>query len=90
MQFVKLFARLLDKSVSAKIARAEKRNQISQKAFQKAKGQMQQSQNELQMAEAETLIQLKKLDDTRDTILQKAALNAKRVKAIDRVIETDA
>jgi len=90
MQFVKLFTRLLDKSVAAKIARAERRNQSSQKAFHKARGEMQRSQNELQMAEAETLIQLKKLDDTRTNIVQKARLNQKRVEAIGKVIETDA
>jgi hypothetical protein len=90
MQLVKFLTRLLDKSVKAKIERAEKRNRASQQAFQKAKGEMVRSKQEMDMAHAETLIQLKKLNDTTELIVRSKSLADKRMKAIDRVIETDA
>ena len=89
MYLVKKLTQLLEFTVNAKINRAEKRNTKALDQFKTAKGKMQRSQNELSMAEAETLIQLKKLDDTRDNILDKAALNARRIKAIDAVIYAD-
>jgi len=90
MYTVKFLTRLLDKSVRAKLDRAEKRNQKSQKAFQKARSDMHISRQEMDMAHAETLIQLKKLGDTAEVIVQSQRLTEKRMKAIDAVIESDA
>jgi hypothetical protein len=89
MYLVKQLTRLLELSVAKKIQRAENRNTQAMNAFKKSKVNMQRSQNELHMAKAETLIQLKKLDDTKQNIIQKAALNDRRMKAIDTVIDAE-
>ena len=89
MLLVKKLTQLLEFTVNSKINRAENRNTKALKKFKSAKGKMQRSQIELSMAEAETLIQLKKLDGTRENIIEKRALNARRMKAIDQVIYAD-
>jgi len=89
MYLVKMFTRLLEYTTQKKLAKAQKRSDNATVAFTRARKSMVISNQELQMTQAEVLIQLNKLDQVQTELLTKKALNDRKISALDQFINTD-
>lgn len=88
MYLVKQLTRLLEFSAKRRIDRAQKRTDKAAKQLLNARSGMIRSTQELQMTQAEVLIQLNKLEQVGTDIVSKRVLNEKKVLAIDTLISS--
>jgi len=86
---VKIFTRLLEFTTQRKLAKAQKRSDKATVAFSSARRGMINSNHELQVTQAEVLMQLTKLDQVQTDIISKKALNDRKINALDAFINTD-
>ena len=86
MLLVKYLTRFLEFSAKRKIDKAQARSDRAAKQLVSARSGMIRSTQELQMTQAEVLIQLNKLDQVGADIVAKKSLNERRVLAIDKLI----